>query len=95
MYHFLIPEPHGLSKTLFLSPYLMHIHESQWPKQLNAPLEVVDPEIADIIELEKARQCKVLPFGTHSLLGRPPFAESSEMKLNPTGKYFLNVMEGA
>ncbi|RZR84392.1 hypothetical protein BHM03_00011225 [Ensete ventricosum] len=59
-----------------------------WPKQLNAPLEVVDPEIADIIELEKARQWKVLPFGTHSLLGRPPFAESSEMKLNPTGKIF-------
>lgn len=32
----------------------------QWPKQLNAPLEVVDPEIADIIEHEKARQWKVL-----------------------------------
>ncbi|KAK5843473.1 hypothetical protein PVK06_005930 [Gossypium arboreum] len=32
----------------------------QWPKQLNAPLEVVDPEIADIIELEKARQWKGL-----------------------------------
>lgn len=31
----------------------------QWPKQLNAPLEVVDPEIADIIEHEKARQWKV------------------------------------
>ncbi|KAL8547602.1 hypothetical protein ACS0TY_007067 [Phlomoides rotata] len=30
-----------------------------WPKQLNAPLEVVDPEIADIIEHEKARQWKV------------------------------------
>lgn len=30
-----------------------------WPKELNAPLEVVDPEIADIIELEKARQWKV------------------------------------
>ncbi|KAG9137694.1 hypothetical protein Leryth_026613 [Lithospermum erythrorhizon] len=29
-----------------------------WPKQLNAPLEVVDPEIADIIEHEKARQWK-------------------------------------
>ncbi|VAI02287.1 unnamed protein product [Triticum turgidum subsp. durum] len=25
-----------------------------WPKQLNAPLEEVDPEIADIIELEKS-----------------------------------------
>ncbi|RYQ96826.1 hypothetical protein Ahy_B08g092712 isoform D [Arachis hypogaea] len=31
----------------------------QWPKQLNASLEEVDPEIADIIELEKARQWKV------------------------------------
>ncbi|RVW57288.1 Serine hydroxymethyltransferase, mitochondrial [Vitis vinifera] len=31
-----------------------------WPKQLNAPLGVVDPEIADIIELEKARQWKAL-----------------------------------
>ncbi|XP_031493949.1 serine hydroxymethyltransferase, mitochondrial-like [Nymphaea colorata] len=29
-----------------------------WTKQLNAPLEEVDPEIADIIELEKARQWK-------------------------------------
>ncbi|RWR74077.1 serine hydroxymethyltransferase, mitochondrial [Cinnamomum micranthum f. kanehirae] len=31
-----------------------------WPKQLNAPLEEVDPEIANIIELEKARQWKGL-----------------------------------
>lgn len=31
----------------------------QWTKQLNAPLEQIDPEIADIIELEKARQWKV------------------------------------
>ncbi|CAL9096009.1 unnamed protein product [Musa acuminata var. zebrina] len=31
-----------------------------WTKQLNAPLEVVDPEIAEIIELEKARQWKGL-----------------------------------
>ncbi|XP_068655961.1 serine hydroxymethyltransferase, mitochondrial-like [Aristolochia californica] len=31
-----------------------------WPKQLNASLEEVDPEIADIIELEKARQWKGL-----------------------------------
>ncbi|KAK4359168.1 hypothetical protein RND71_021397 [Anisodus tanguticus] len=29
-----------------------------WIKQLNAPLEDIDPEIADIIELEKARQWK-------------------------------------
>lgn len=42
----------------------------QWPKQLNASLEVVDPEIADIIEREKARQWKVLsyPFLFISLL---------------------------
>lgn len=33
---------------------------TQWPKQLNASLEVVDPEVADIIELEKNRQWKVL-----------------------------------
>ncbi|KAM0949978.1 putative glycine hydroxymethyltransferase [Dioscorea sansibarensis] len=31
-----------------------------WTKVLNEPLEVVDPEIADIIELEKARQWKGL-----------------------------------
>ncbi|KZV46376.1 serine hydroxymethyltransferase, mitochondrial-like [Dorcoceras hygrometricum] len=31
-----------------------------WTNQLNAPLEEVDPEIADIIELEKARQWKGL-----------------------------------
>ncbi|KAL9245906.1 hypothetical protein vseg_019504 [Gypsophila vaccaria] len=31
-----------------------------WTKQLNAPLEVVDPEIADIIEHEKTRQWKGL-----------------------------------
>jgi glycine hydroxymethyltransferase len=31
-----------------------------WPKQLNDPLDVVDPEIANIIELEKARQWKGL-----------------------------------
>ncbi|XP_024526846.1 serine hydroxymethyltransferase 1, mitochondrial isoform X2 [Selaginella moellendorffii] len=31
-----------------------------WPKQLNAPLGDVDPEIADIIELEKNRQWKGL-----------------------------------
>ncbi|KAI8555455.1 hypothetical protein RHMOL_Rhmol05G0174800 [Rhododendron molle] len=29
-----------------------------WPKQLNDPLEVVDSEIANIIELEKTRQLK-------------------------------------
>ncbi|MED6197303.1 hypothetical protein PIB30_055410 [Stylosanthes scabra] len=31
-----------------------------WVKQLNEPLEVIDPEISDIIELEKARQWKGL-----------------------------------
>lgn len=34
----------------------------QWMKQLNSPLEEVDPEMADIIELEKARQWKVPPL---------------------------------
>ncbi|KAB5568795.1 hypothetical protein OIU76_007369 [Salix suchowensis] len=33
---------------------------ANWIKQLNAPLEEIDPEIADIIELEKARQWKGL-----------------------------------
>lgn len=37
----------------------------QWPKQLNAPLEEVDPEIADIIEHEKARQWKVLSLSLY------------------------------
>lgn len=37
----------------------------QWPKQLNAPLEEVDPEINDIIEHEKARQWKVRAYGVH------------------------------
>lgn len=32
----------------------------QWIKQLNASLDEIDPEVADIIELEKARQWKVL-----------------------------------
>jgi glycine hydroxymethyltransferase len=31
----------------------------QWPKVLNAPLAEVDPELFDIIEKEKNRQCKV------------------------------------
>jgi hypothetical protein len=31
----------------------------QWPKQLNASLEEVDPELHDIIEKEKNRQYKV------------------------------------
>ncbi len=31
----------------------------QWPKVLNAPLAEVDPELYDIIEKEKNRQCKV------------------------------------
>ncbi|KMT20534.1 hypothetical protein BVRB_1g005180 [Beta vulgaris subsp. vulgaris] len=31
-----------------------------WIKQLNEPLEVIDPEVADIIELEKSRQWKGL-----------------------------------
>ena len=39
-----------------LFPY--HYHW-QWTSQLNAPLQEVDPEISNIIELEKARQWKV------------------------------------
>lgn len=35
-------------------PYVL-----QWPKQLNASLEEVDPELYDIIEKEKNRQFKV------------------------------------
>jgi hypothetical protein len=31
----------------------------QWPKQLNADISEVDPEIVDIIEHEKNRQWKV------------------------------------
>ena len=31
----------------------------QWPQQLNASLEEVDPELFDIIEKEKNRQWKV------------------------------------
>lgn len=40
----------------------------QWIKQLNAPLEEVDPEIADIIEHEKARQWKVFIYVYFNLM---------------------------
>ncbi|PWA94442.1 serine hydroxymethyltransferase 2 [Artemisia annua] len=45
---------------LHLSAVATDIQASRvnWTKQLNAPLEEIDPEIADIIELEKARQWK-------------------------------------
>ncbi|CAK9312989.1 unnamed protein product [Citrullus colocynthis] len=46
-----------------------------WIKQLNAPLEVIDPEIADIIELEKARQWKGL-----ELIPSENFTSSSVME---------------
>ncbi|PWA57000.1 serine hydroxymethyltransferase, mitochondrial [Artemisia annua] len=36
------------------------IDEKKWLKQLNATLEVVDPEIADVIGHEKACQCKIV-----------------------------------
>lgn len=42
-------------ENLYMNNWLFE----QWPKQLNAPLEEVDPEIADIIEHEKTRQWKV------------------------------------
>ena len=32
----------------------------QWPKALNAPLSVIDPDLEDIIEKEKNRQLKGL-----------------------------------
>ncbi|RYQ96827.1 hypothetical protein Ahy_B05g077845 isoform F [Arachis hypogaea] len=47
------------STFLQLMDLLCDFSCSTWPKQLNASLEEVDPEIADIIELEKARQWKV------------------------------------
>lgn len=46
-----------------------------WIKQLNEPLEVIDPEIADIIELEKARQWKGL-----ELIPSENFTSSSVMQ---------------
>nr|XP_009394286.1 PREDICTED: serine hydroxymethyltransferase, mitochondrial-like isoform X2 [Musa acuminata subsp. malaccensis] len=47
--YYMVPSPANPSKICII-----------WPKQLNAPSEVVDPEIADIVELEKARQWKGL-----------------------------------
>jgi hypothetical protein len=44
----------SVSVSFMLRNYLL-----QWIKQLNEPLEVIDPDITDIIELEKARQWKV------------------------------------
>jgi hypothetical protein len=38
---------------------LLLVELLQWPKVLNAPLAEVDPELFDIIEKEKNRQCKV------------------------------------
>ncbi|KAL1308736.1 hypothetical protein AAHE18_17G128100 [Arachis hypogaea] len=43
-----------------LSPQERDKARAAWVKQLNEPLEVIDPEIAEIIELEKARQWKGL-----------------------------------
>ena len=48
----------------------MFFGDLQWPKQLNAPLESVDPEIFNIIELEKARQWKVLSLSLSLSLAR-------------------------
>ncbi|RYR09497.1 hypothetical protein Ahy_B05g077845 isoform D [Arachis hypogaea] len=55
----LMPEQHGLGGLAIPLTNLGGSNEEGWPKQLNASLEEVDPEIADIIELEKARQWKV------------------------------------
>lgn len=52
--------------------YCKEIHTKkfwlQWIKQLNDPLEAIDPEIADIIELEKARQWKVPYIDRYKIL---------------------------
>uniref|UniRef100_A0A8R7Q2J2 Serine hydroxymethyltransferase-like domain-containing protein n=1 Tax=Triticum urartu TaxID=4572 RepID=A0A8R7Q2J2_TRIUA len=57
----------SMSICLFVCLFVAHAYlvspilvSMQWPKQLNAPLEEVDPEIDDIIDLEKARQWKGL-----------------------------------
>ncbi|CAK8537788.1 unnamed protein product [Lathyrus sativus] len=49
---------HRMSSSL--SAQENHKSSPDWIKQLNDPLEVVDPEIENIIELEKARQWKGL-----------------------------------
>ncbi|KAG6764949.1 hypothetical protein POTOM_028963 [Populus tomentosa] len=66
LYYMVISFSLSLSLSLYL-PCRMKLYTRRrnlvslyWPKQLNAPLEVVDPQIADIIELEKARQWKGL-----------------------------------
>eukprot|EP01018_Ginkgo_biloba_P001652 Gb_33088 [translate_table: standard] len=48
-----------------------------WPQQLNAPLEEVDPEIANIIELEKNRQWKCIEKG----LGCPNCCKFQQTKI--------------
>ncbi|KAH9756079.1 serine hydroxymethyltransferase 2 [Citrus sinensis] len=48
------------SVTNPIKRHLNHGSHYYWINQLNAPLEEIDPEIADIIELEKARQWKGL-----------------------------------
>ncbi|KAH7279904.1 hypothetical protein KP509_37G043000 [Ceratopteris richardii] len=56
----------GLKSALANEDYYSHFESSKnkshvtWPKPLNASLEKVDPEIADIIEHEKNRQWKGL-----------------------------------
>ncbi|CAF2061682.1 unnamed protein product [Brassica napus] len=49
---------HTHSQRCFIMISLYLCFFDQWISQLNAPLEEIDPEIADIIELEKARQWK-------------------------------------
>ncbi|PNX96018.1 serine hydroxymethyltransferase mitochondrial-like, partial [Trifolium pratense] len=68
-----------------------------WPKQLNSSLEEVDPEIADIIELEKARQWKTLEH-RHSLERRVPsivrFRDNLGLELIPSENFTsLSVMQ--
>ncbi|CAK9216393.1 unnamed protein product [Sphagnum troendelagicum] len=47
----------ALAASAFVSPSRF---SSAWPKQLNTPLVEVDPEVEDLIELEKNRQWKGL-----------------------------------
>ena len=44
----------------------------QWPQQLNASLEEVDPDLYDIIEKEKNRQYKVLYAMCYDFLAGGP-----------------------
>lgn len=50
---------HEADRYLFAKTQAVVPASLQWPQQLNAGLEEVDPELFDIIEKEKNRQWKV------------------------------------